>query len=72
MLNGVSGDGWRFTGLPKKGAKDIDVIKDGKYLCTVPNITSAMSEVGLCYQSVISLLSSGRKSRSGYQLRYSS
>lgn len=72
MLNGMPKDGWCFTGFPKKGAKDIDVIKDGKYVCTVPNITSAMSEVGLCYQSVLSLLSSGRKSREGYQLRYSS
>ncbi len=70
MLNGVAKDGWRFTGLPKKGAKDIEVLKDGKYVCTVPNITGAMNEVSLCYQSVISLLSSGRKSRSGYSLRY--
>jgi hypothetical protein len=72
MLNNLPRDGWSFVGYPKKGARDIDVLKDGKYICTVPNITSAMGEVNLCYQSVLSMLSTGRKSRAGFQLRYSS
>ncbi len=71
-LNSSPKDGWMLTGLPKKGAKDIDVLKDGKHVCTVTNIAGAMREVGLSYQSVLSMLSTGRKSRTGFQLRYSS